>query len=214
MTRARRREQFMSVIKSVRKRFDYLTPDLVTTWTSRSADRGAQVLRLGVVVPRQTLDTGEHRCGQSPAPTSMHGRESTSDRIAEQNRNAIRRLAAREHAFRVTDYHVAKDGVAVFVLSRLRFVLRLDHSHVGAVNLPATGKRPVARKKLEKPATILQNVLRRVVVKTGEAQRAAWHRADAAETRREAVNKTVLFEWGADESAYAVHLAPVKTCFV
>ena len=39
------------------------------------------------------------------------------------------------------------------------------------MNLPATRKCPIARKKLEKAATILQNVLRRVVVETGEAQR-------------------------------------------
>src|SRR5689334_5504118 len=144
----------------------------------------------------------------------MHGRESTSHRIAEQNRNTIRRLDTCEHAFGVTDDHVAKDRVAAFVLSGLRFLLRLDHAHVRAVNLPATGEGPSARKKLEKPAPILQNVLRRVVVETGEAQCGGRHRADAAETRREAVDKTVLFEWGADERAYAVYLAPVETCFV
>jgi hypothetical protein len=90
----------------------------------------------------------------------------------------------------------------------------VNHAHVGAVNLPAARQLPIAGKKLEKPATILQNVLRGVVIEAGETQRIGRHRADAAETRRETVKKTVLFEWGADEGAYAVDLAPVKTCFV
>jgi hypothetical protein len=59
----------------------------------------------------------------------------------------------------------------------------LDHTHVGAVDLPTTGEGPLARKKLEKAATILQNVLRRVVVEPGEAERVGRHFANTAETR-------------------------------
>src|SRR5215813_10202021 len=176
MTRARWREQFFSVFESAGKRLDYFSPDLVTTWTSRSANRHAQVLRFRVILLRQTLDARDDCRGQSSTPTSMHCCKSTSHRIAEQDRNAIRSLHTGQHAFRVADDHIAKDRVAAFVLGGFRFLLRLDHAHVGAVNLPATGERPVARKKLEKPATILQNVLRRVVVKAGEAQRAGRHR--------------------------------------
>ena len=81
------------------------------------------------------------------------------------------------------------------------------------MDLPATRQFPLARKKLEKAATILQNVLRSVLVEARQTERIRGHLADAAETRRETVYKAVLFEWGADERAYAVALAPVKSRF-
>jgi hypothetical protein len=81
------------------------------------------------------------------------------------------------------------------------------------MDLPATSKGPLARKKLEKAATILQNVLRSVVVETGEAQRITRHVADAAQTRGKAVDKTVLLERFANESMHAVALAPVEPGF-
>src|ERR1043165_1989523 len=202
MSRSRWREQFLSVFKATGERVDYVSANFITTWTSSSANRHAQVLRVRIVFLHQTFDTCEHSRSQRPAPTSVHCRQRTRHRITEQDRNAIRRLHTSQHARRVTDNHIAEDRVAAFVLSRLRFLLRLDHAHVRAVNLPATGQRPVAGKKLEKPATILQNVLGCVVVETGETQRAGRHRADATAASREAVDKTVLFEWRADEGAY------------
>src|SRR4030095_1560050 len=119
-------------------------------------------------------------------------RKGASDRITQQNRNAIRSLNSGQHTFRITDDHITEDRFAELVLGRLRFLPRVNHAHVGAVNLPAARQLPIAGKKLEKPATILQNVLRRVVVEAGEAQRTGRHRADATETRGETVNKTVL----------------------
>jgi len=83
-------------------------------------------------------------------------------------------------------------------LSGLRILYTQDCTHFGAVDLPTTSQRPLARKKLEKAPAILQNVLRRVVMEAREAERIRRHVADAAETRRKAVYKTVFFEWGAD----------------
>src|ERR1041385_6595737 len=214
MSRTRRRKQFLSVLKLICERLDHFAPDFITTWTSSGANRHSQVLRLRVVLLREALDARQHRRSQSPTPAGMHCRKRASHRIAEQNRNAIRRFYSGQHTLCITDNHIAENRVAPLVLSGFRFFLRLDHAHVSAVNLPATCQRPVAGKKLEKPATILQNVLCRVVVETGETQRIERHRADAAETRRETVDETVLFEWSADEGTYAAGLAPVKSCCV
>src|ERR1041385_1042862 len=214
MSRTRWREHPVCIRETTCERINDLSANLVATWTSGSTNRSAQILRVHIVFFCQTLDSGEHFRRQRSAPAGVHCGKRASHRISEQNRNAIRCLNTGQHAFRIADNHIAIDRVAAFVLSRLRFLLRLDHAHVGAVNLPAAGERPVAGKKLEKPAPILQNVLRSVVVEAGQTQRIGRHRTDAAETRRETVNKTVLFEWRADESTYAFYLAPVKSCFV
>ncbi len=78
------------------------------------------------------------------------------------------------------------------------------------MDLPATSEGPSARKELEKPAAILQNVLGLVFIETGETQRVLWHVADAAEAGRETVDETVPFEWGANERAHTINLAPVE----
>ena len=51
------------------------------------------------------------------------------------------------------------------------------------MDLPAAGEDPLARKKLEKATTILQNVLCCVLVEAGQAERICRHLADAAESR-------------------------------
>ena len=79
--------------------------------------------------------------------------------------------------------------------------------------LPATRERPLARKKLEKATAILQNVLRRIIVKTREAERILRHRTDATLTRRETIYKTVLLQRPANKRAHAVVLAPVESSF-
>ena len=49
------------------------------------------------------------------------------------------------------------------------------------MDLPASGQGPLAGKKLEKAAPILQNVLCGIFVEAGEAQRVVWHLTYAAE---------------------------------
>src|SRR6185295_14112830 len=116
MTRTRRREEFFSVCKSIAKSLDDFAADLITTWTSRSSNRNTQIPGARVIFLRQTLDTCQHRRGQSPTPAGMHCRKSTSDRITQQNRNAIRSLDPGQHALRITDDHVTEDRIAAFVL--------------------------------------------------------------------------------------------------
>jgi hypothetical protein len=71
----------------------------------------------------------------------------------------------------------------------------------------------LARKKLEKAAAILQNVLCGVIVKTGEAQRTVWHVTNATETRGKPVYKAILLKWQANKRAEAVKLAPIESSF-
>jgi len=99
------------------------------------------------------------------------------------------------------------------VFRRLRFFSRIHDANIRAMDLPATREGPLARKKLEKAATILQNVLRSIVVESREAQRIRWHVADAAETRGKAIHKSMLLETRANKSANAVEFAPVKSMF-
>ena len=213
MTRTCRSEQFRAIRKAVCKRIDHFTPDFVTTRSSRNANRDSQVFGLRAVFIRQSLHTCDHRGSECATPTGVHGGKRTRARIANENRNAVSRFNSGEHSIRVADDHVAIDRLAKMILRGFCFFHRSDDTHVSAVNLPATGEGPLARKKLEKAAAILQNVLGPVIVKTGEAQRILWHVADATETRRETVYKTILLEWQANKRAQAVKLAPVETSF-
>src|ERR1044072_3931610 len=111
----------------------------------------------------------------------MNRCKSARCRIAKQNRNTISSLNSGQHPFCITNDDVAEDRIAALILRRLRFRRCLDHANIGAVNLPATSERPVSRKKLEKAATILQNVLCRVVIEARETKRIGGHFADAAE---------------------------------
>ena len=115
---------------------------------------------------------------------------------------------------RIADNDVAVDRFAELARRRLGIVSVRHDANIRAMDLPTTGERPLARKKLEKAATILQNVLRGVIVEAGETERVRRHLADAAETRGEAVYKTICFKWSTDERANSVELAPVETRFV
>src|SRR5678816_3721253 len=109
MTRTRWREKFFSVWESTAKRLDYFAADFVTTWTSRRANRNTQISGLRVVLHCQTLDTCQHRRGQSPTPAGMHGRKSAGHRVTKKDRNAVRSLDAGQNAFRVTYDHITVD---------------------------------------------------------------------------------------------------------
>jgi len=76
--------------------------------------------------------------------------------------------------------------------------------------LPAAGQGPLSGKKLEKAATILQNVVRRVFVKAGQIKRVVGKGTDAAQPRREAISESVLFQRRANQRSHAVEFAPVK----
>src|SRR6185369_44966 len=160
------------------------------------------------------LDANDDSARQRSTPARMNGGECARNRIADQYWNAVRCLHAGQHALRIADNHVAIDRVAVLVLSRLRFFPRINDANVRAMHLPATSQGPLARKKLEKAAAILQNVLRSIVVEARETQRIARHFANAAETGGKAVHKTILLERFANKRADAVDVAPVETsCF-
>src|ERR1043166_6615716 len=143
----------------------------------------------------------------------MDRRERARHRIANQDRHAISSLNTSEHVLRRADDHIAVHSLTERVLRGLRILGTCDHAHVRSVNLPTTRQGPLARKKLEKATTILQNVLRRVVVKPGKTKRIRRHVADAAESRREAVDEAVFFEWRTNKRAHAAGLAPVKSSF-
>src|SRR5689334_4513397 len=112
----------------------------------------------------------------------MHRSKGAGLCITQEDRNAIRRLYPEQNPWRPTDQRVAVNVVAQHAGFWLRFLLGLDHAHVGAVSLPATGQRPVTFEEFEKASTILVNVLRVVFVEAGEVQRVFRHRADTAES--------------------------------
>src|ERR1043165_5883089 len=213
MARPRWRKQLRTIRKATGKRIDHITTNFVTTWTSRGTDRSAQVFRACAIFVNQALHARDHCRCQRAAPTRMDRRKRTRAGITNQYRYAIGRLHARKHTVSITDDHIAVDRLARVIHGGLRFGDRIDDANIRAVNLPATGEGPRARKKLEKATTILQNVLRRVVVKTGKAQRFVRHRADAALTRRKTVYKTVLLQRPANKRAHAVVLAPTEPSF-
>jgi hypothetical protein len=114
--------------------------------------------------------------------------------ITEEERHAVGRLDTCEHTGSVAEDRIAVNSVSQFVLGGLRVFAVFDDAHVCTMDLPTTSERPIAGKKLEKPATILQNVLRFVFIEPGEAQRSVGHWAHAAETSGEAIYKTILLE--------------------
>ena len=213
MTWTRWRKQFRSVRETTRKSVNHFTADFVTTRSGRSANRDAQILWPGTIFTSQTFRARDSRSRECATPTSVNSRKRTRSRIADQNRYAISRFHSRENFVCVADNHVAIDRFAKLVFRRLCFFHRTHNAHVRAVDLPATREGPLARKKLEKAAAILQNVLRHVIVKSGEAQRIVWHITDATQTRGESVYKTILLEWQANKRAEPVKLAPVKSSF-
>ena len=69
------------------------------------------------------------------------------------------------------------------------------------MNLPAAGQGPtgvVVREKLEKAATILQNVFRAVFIEARKIESIVCHGTDATQARGETVYKTRVFQWRAD----------------
>jgi hypothetical protein len=114
--------------------------------------------------------------------------------ITEEERHAIGGLDTCEHTGGGTDDRIAVNSVSQFVLSGLSVLPIIDDANVCTMDLPTTSERPIAGKKLEKPTTILQNVLRFVFIEPGEAQCSVGHWAHAAETSGEAIYKTILLE--------------------
>src|SRR5262249_17474652 len=152
VTGTRGRKQLRALRKSTRKSINHIAANFITAWTSSSANRRAHVFGLRAVLIRQTLQSGNYGRRECATPTGMNRRERTRTRVADENRNAISRLPPRQHAISVADNHVAVDRLAELILSRLGFFDRINCANVNAVHLPATGKGPLARKKLEKAA--------------------------------------------------------------
>src|SRR5215208_5427819 len=183
MTRTRRCKQFLSVYKAAGERVDYIATHFVATCTSRSADCDPQVLRLRIVFVNHSPYCHDYSGRECASPTRVYSRKGAAHTIPQQNRNAVGSLDTCQDSTRITDYHIAKNRLTLLVLSGPGFLHCMDHAHVSAVYLPATGKNPLALKKLEKAATILQNVLGCVLVEACETQCIRRHLADAAETR-------------------------------
>src|SRR5690242_5041476 len=112
MARPRGRKQLRTIRKATRKRIDHIAPDFITTWTSRSADRHAQVLRPGFIFFRQTFHSFYNSSRKCAAPTGMDRRKRTRPRISNQYRHAVSRLHTGQHVLRVADDHVAVDRLA------------------------------------------------------------------------------------------------------
>src|SRR5260370_29392692 len=131
-------------------------------------------------------------------------------RVPQQKGQIVSCLNTGQYSITIADNRIAVDSVAALVLCRLGILSIFNYAHVSTVNLPATCQGPSARKKLEKAATILQNVLRRVFVETSKTESVVRHGADAADPSGESINKTVLLQCGADQGTYAVNFAPVE----
>src|SRR5687768_11589153 len=95
---------------------------------------------------------------------------------------------------RVTDDHITVHRIAELVLRWFRILSGRNNTNIRAVDLPATREGPVAGKKLEKAAAILQNVLRSIVIEPGETQRVRRHVADARSEERR-VGKECRSRW-------------------
>jgi hypothetical protein len=124
--------------------------------------------------------------------------------VPQEQWDTIRGLYAGQNTGSVTDDRVAINCISELVLSGLCIVTIIHNSNIRTMDLPTAGQGPIAGKKLEKAATILQNVLRRIFIKPGKAERGLRHGANSSEASGEPVNETVLFEWCANECFNAV----------
>jgi len=113
----------------------------------------------------------------------------------------------------VTDDDITVHGIAELVFRRFCFLGRIHNTNIRSMDLPTPREGPIAWKKLEKAAAILQNVFCSIVVESGEAQRVRRHVANAAETSGKAVNESLLFEGGTNKSANSILFAPVESMF-
>lgn len=113
----------------------------------------------------------------------MNGGERACFRIADQNWDAVSSLYCKQDVRRGADERITVLVVAEDAGSWHCFFFSLNDAHIGAVNLPAAGQRPVAVEELEKAAAVLVNVFGIVFIEAGEIQRVLRHGTDAAESR-------------------------------
>src|SRR5687768_1052768 len=97
MTRTRWRE-YSSVTKFLDERIDHFGADFITTRSSRSPDRDAQVRGVRAVFVTHPLDADDDRARQCSAPTRMDRGKRARTLVAHQDRNAVGRLHAGQHA--------------------------------------------------------------------------------------------------------------------
>ena len=128
----------------------------------------------------------------------MNRRERARCGIADQDRDAVSSLYDKQDVRRGADERVTVLIIAEHPGFLFRFDFGVNDAHVGAVNLPAPGERPVPSEELEEAAAIFVNVFGLVFVETGEVQRVRRHRTDAAESRRKCICETVAFQRGAN----------------
>ena len=196
------------------ERIDNVRAHFIATCSRGGTDSHAYILRLCFVFRSHAFQRLGYDLGQRAAPAGMNGGESARLWVANQNGHAVSRLYTRQDAAGIADNRIAVNSIAVRTLDRLRFGEIIYETHVGAVNLPAAGECPLGKlawEKLEKAATILQNVFRSVFIKAGKIECVRRHRAGAAHARGKPIGKTSRFEWRADERLHAFKLAPVKT---
>jgi hypothetical protein len=130
--------------------------------------------------------------------------------VANQDWHTVGSLNPSKHAWRIANNRVTVNSISSRILGGFGILRVLNEAHVGAVHLPTACQCPFAREELEKAATILQNVLRRIFVKAGKIQRILGHPANATHACGETINETILFQWRANQSEHAVNVAPVK----
>src|SRR5437016_14681541 len=95
---------------------------------------------------------------RSSAPARVHRRERASLRIADQDWNTISGFDRQQNLRRVTDERVTEFVVAEHIGFGLRFLLVMNHAHIGAMCLPTASQGPFAVEQLEKPAPVLVNI--------------------------------------------------------
>src|SRR5688572_19427691 len=159
---------------------NHVSTHLITTTARCWSNRCDHVFRFSAVPATHLSETFQGDTSQRSTPGYVNGRISSGNRIGQQKRNTICSLYACQHPSCIADDRIAVNRFTSCVLRRFRIRGCMDQAHVRSVDLPAAGQGPLARKELEKPATILQNVFRSVFIKAGEVERLFRHRACAA----------------------------------
>lgn len=157
MALARGGEQFIGVGKTLAEKLNHFRADFIATRACRRADGGAHIACARAEFIAHALKRVCNNARRRAAPSGMNRRRRACPRIAQKHRHAVSRLHAEQHVFRVRDERIA-------TLVRIcRSIIGIAHPlHIRAVNLPASGERPIAFDEIEKAAAILENVFARI----------------------------------------------------
>src|SRR5882762_8178202 len=154
------REQIIAPGKARLESIDDFAAYFVATRAGGWSNRDPDIRRARVILPNDSIQSMGSNRRERATPAGMDRGKGARAWIANQDRHAVCGLNRQKNIRSIANQSIAAIIVAGCIRPRLGSLRVFDRANVPAVYLPATCQRPFACEKLEKPAAIVQNVLR------------------------------------------------------